>query len=368
MSDPVEAVTSSESATEKAKETTTPVVTERERLIDALTKGTLDKLPEQPVFEAPEVAKTDETLSEEVPSQLDKVLEDKPLEGEAPVEKPKETVPEPKPKSAPPEADEDSTLSERTRTRITKLSQEAAFGGLVTSIGVRAGVKAEEMMSWVGLRAGLQSGDPAAKAELVRLAKLMDPSLATPAPQGVVPTEADIAAATEKIYNETFKAGVTASHVEEPYAREQARTLATRQVLSEAAARRPAPNPPVQQPQTQVAPSQQQFNPVLDAANAEVNRLEAEYAAKMPGWDTMKEEVGAEIRAKHAGANPMLWPHLYVEAVRAVQARKTPVVDRRVTVVNTGLRTSTTSTQNARAGSLSGRDEAIGLLTGKIKF
>jgi hypothetical protein len=359
MSDVIEAVTDPESAAGKAVPETPPV-SERDRLIEAMTKGTLDKLPEQPVFEEKPV---EDKPSEETPSQLEEVLKDPVTPAtELATETEKPAAAE---KAAPVIEDDEAAYSQRTRDRITKLSKEASYGNLINTMASRSGVKADEMTAWASLRAGLQLNDPAAKAELIRLAKVLDPTLGQPV-AAVMPTEADIATAADTIYKDTFKSGVDAQHVEEPYAREQARKLATRQVLDAASRSRPAPAPVVQQP-AQAAPAPQ-FNPLVDAASQEVERLRQEYAAKMPGWDKLDAEVGAEIRAKHAGANPIQWPQLYMETVKAVQARHAPVIDKRAAVKNLGLRSSSTAGAQGTGKGVTGREEALGILTGRIKL
>lgn len=374
MSTEATAVTSPESATGQAEQVTTPVTgqdttkavpSERERLIKALTEGTIDKFveevpKEEPVAEA-KTAEGDDKAAEVASSVEAEKEEEKPAEKAAsePAAKKPEDVEDDDSVSD----DEVAKDSSRTRKRITKLREQAAFGSLISTIGVRAGIAPQDMTNWVALRAGLAVNDPNARKALVDLAKQLDPTLAQPVtpPAPATPDPKEIEAETNKVYDEFFKAGVEAMQVDETYAKNQAKALAARRVVN-----RPAQTVAPQQTQTAPAAPTQSVDPIAAAATEEVNRMDHEYAAKMPGWDKMRNEVYEEIASKHRGAPPARWSAIFLEVAKNVQARHQKPPEKRV-APTPSLR-GAGSPQNPGGTRPTGREDAVGILTGRIKL
>jgi len=217
----------------------------------------------------------------------------------------------------------------KLKAQNKQLREEGQFGHILAQVGASAGISPDDMANWVGLRARINSGDPAAVNDLMRMVgynpQPMQPS--TPAQKPVDQAEV--------VYNDMFADSVKSMDMTEEAARAKAKVIAERYHPAQA---------PQQVQQQQPA---RFVDPVERVASQELDRIDVEMSTKVSKWAEIRKEVFETIATKYQGAPPIRWVPIFNEVAREVQAKYTkPVAPPKVKATET-LRPSTISTASA---------------------
>jgi hypothetical protein len=134
----------------------------------------------------------------------------------------------------------------------------------------------------------------------------------------------------DKVYTELFADAVNSNDMTEEAARAKSKAIAAKY----------HPPEPVE---TAPEPQRQYVDPVEAAASMEIDKLDVQYAAKVPKWDKLREEVFGIIATRHSGAPAIQWLPLFNETVREVQAKYAKPVEKPRVKPDQALKPSATS-------------------------
>lgn len=259
---------------------------------------------------------------------------------------------------APPAATDEHAFSKQRKYYQKKLKQaeeDAAFGRILATVGADAGIDPDAMANWIGLRARINKGDTTAADELAKLIGYAKPAVPVPAapPTPVVPPE-------ERVYAEYFADAVKNVDMTEDAARAKAKVLAAKLYPVEQ-----PPTPQAPQYRAPEAPPAQPLDPVKAAASLELDKLDAQYATKVPNWKAMRAEVLKTISEKHQGAPPITWVSTFVEVAREVQAKHSKPASPRVAPTAT-LRPSSSASAATAGGQNYKADIVAAIMRGEM--
>lgn len=198
---------------------------------------------------------------------------------------------------------------EKLRDKLRKARSDGAFGKTLVDIATREGVSPQQLAELVQKNIRLAKGDPNATAEIAAELQKRGYRFATD-------SDAEVKAEADRIYKEQFAKGVEDRHVDEDFARDRAKALATQLVQAKPRIEAPAPA------QRDVAPT----HDIERLASDEFNKLDAQiaqsYAAAKLDYAPIKAEAERRIRelANRNGAiPPQLWAYTYRKTVSEVQ-------------------------------------------------
>lgn len=236
------------------------------------------------------------------------------------------------------------TQFEKQREKLRQARENGSFGKTLVELAQREGIDPAQLADLVRKNIRLAKGDATATAEMAAELAKRGYKLATD-------VDEDIKTEAKRIYDEQFAKGVESRHIDEEFAREQAKALAARVVQA-----RPAPALPTQ-------PADRRQEPAADLqarAAADVNALDAQFAKAFQDAKLDYQPIQAEVKRRiqeqvaKAPIPPHLWTYHYGQTVRQVQqeqlAKQRATTKPQVQVRNT-LTPSTAPRSNADQGS-----------------
>ncbi len=199
---------------------------------------------------------------------------------------------------------------EKLRDKLRKARSDGAFGKTLVDIATREGISPQQLADLVQKNIRLAKGDPNATAEVAA-------ELTKRGYRFASDTDAEVKAEADRIYKEQFAKGVEERHVDEDFARDRAKALATQLVQAKPKIEAPQPVPRTAPP----APALEQM------AAEEFNTLDAQiaqsYKAAKLDYAPIKAEAEKRIREqanRTGGIPPQLWAYTYRQTVAQVQS------------------------------------------------